>query len=709
MIDWEIGKFLKVVLVAQLATFIAIFLDIPFARQTIGFFYLSFLPGIILLRVFRIHKKNLIEVILLSVGLSIAFLMFCGLLANEIFQTLGIRAPLSPQFLLPIIIGLTLTLSAFAFVSDRNFSNNVVTKMQLHKSALLLFCLPLFSILGAMLLNNLHNNSISLIVVIAISGLTALGVLSKKIIPESAYPWALLAVAISLLFLLSFTSMYVIGYDVQTEYYIFSLTKTNFHWAATIPSANLNLANFNSMLSITILPTIYSYVLSIDSTWTLKIIYPLIFSLTSLALYEIYRKQFGKRIAFLSTFFFLSFNTFFDQMLGLTRQMIGELFLVLLILLLLERKMDRRKSILLSMIFGAALVVSHYSVSYIFMFFIFVTCIFLPKLTGTVRQDRTLTWNFVSLFSVMAFSWYMYTAAPLTAVTSLSEQISNGIVTEVLDPMARSSQVTRALGMGSSISMVHEIGRIVFQLVQFFIFLGIASMVFKRRKRELDPEYYSMALISMALLIMCILLPYLASGLMMTRIYHITLIILAPFSVLGGEVLFGWIPKLKHLKLPLTSIVLIAFFLFQSGFAYEVTGDIPSCGALSKYRIDPVTNMALYVKYVHEQDVFSAVWLSQNKASTSKIYSDRTSNYGVLTSYGMLSPENQHNWAYLLSTNTTYVKEGAYIYLGNLNIVYGLAEGPMGDLWNISKISPILDKYNLVYSNGASSIFIKGG
>jgi len=225
---------------------------------------------------------------------------------------------------------------------------------------------------------------------------------------------------------------------------------------------------------------------------------------------------------------------------------------------------------------------------------------------------------------------------------------------------------------------------------------------------KLDPEYYLMSLVSMAFLFICIVLPFLASGLMMTRIYHIMLIFLAPFFILGGETVFGWKPKLKRFKIPIISIVLITFFLFQCGFVYEITGDIPSSGALSKHRIDPLTNFSLYEQYIHEQDVLSAKWLSQNKAGVSKIYADRVSRFHVLVSYGMSPPEYQYQWSYLLSNATKYVDEGAYIYLSQLNVVYGLGEGPKSaNLWDITEISSLLDKCNLIYSNGGSSIYRK--
>lgn len=70
--DWEIGKFLKVVLAVQLAVWGVIGLDalglqIPIVRQLIGFIYLTFVPGIIILIILKLHKLGNIETLLYTV------------------------------------------------------------------------------------------------------------------------------------------------------------------------------------------------------------------------------------------------------------------------------------------------------------------------------------------------------------------------------------------------------------------------------------------------------------------------------------------------------------------------------------------------------------------------------------------------------------------------------------------------------------------
>ena len=61
-----------------LLTDLATLLNIPFLRRTIGFFFLAFLPGLLIIRILKLNKVGFAEKFVLSVGLSTSFLMFFG-------------------------------------------------------------------------------------------------------------------------------------------------------------------------------------------------------------------------------------------------------------------------------------------------------------------------------------------------------------------------------------------------------------------------------------------------------------------------------------------------------------------------------------------------------------------------------------------------------------------------------------------------------
>jgi uncharacterized membrane protein len=182
-----------------------------------------------------------------------------------------------------------------------------------------------------------------------------------EFIHKKLYPLAVFAITISLLYHKSLISMYVTGYDIQFEYYLCNLVKINGIWDPTLPMV------YNGMLSIVMLAPIYSIILNMGMTWVFKIIYPLLFSLVPLGLYLIFQKQTNDKIAFLACFFFMSLAMSFGEMTALARQEIAELFLVLLILLMIDKNMDKTKRSFLFIVFGISLVVSHYGLSYLYM------------------------------------------------------------------------------------------------------------------------------------------------------------------------------------------------------------------------------------------------------------------------------------------------------------------------------------------------------
>lgn len=682
---------LVLVLFAALATVF------PVARAILGFIYLTFIPGAILLRMLKLRRLVTIEKILFSAGLSIAFLMFVGLLMNFLYPLVGISKPLSTLPLTVTITALLIMLFAIGYYIDKGFSFEISLK-ELPLSSMLLLCLPLFGIIGAISAGINGNNHILILMITTISSLVILSTFSKKYISPKLYPVALFFIAIALLFHVSWISMYLYGFDIHWEQYFFELTNNNFRWDATTPS------RFNAMLSVTLLPTIYAQILNLRADWVFKIVYPIIFSFVPLMLYQIYEKQrIGKLGAFLSVFFFVSNFIFYNEMLGLARQMIAEFFFVLLIFLLLDKKLDLAKNSLLFIIFSGALVMSHYALSYIFLFLIVGILVF-----SHLAKNRTRNLNLVSvlIFVTLVLSWYTYisVSTPIESIWYTFTRMIGGVYYDFFSPETRDQSLLINIGMGGpAASLGHEIGRVVFYATEFLVVIGVIKLIVERKKTNFTQEYIQTSLVSVLLLLMSAVIPYFASALNMTRIYHISLFILAPMCFFGGKAIFRIVAGRKHfvpkLVMPLfTLTILMPYFLFNVGVIYEVTGDVASSKSLSMHRIDKAI---LYDAYTSEQEVFSAKWFSKRIDNTSMVYCDLMASFHVLNSYALFPLER----TFVISNNTK-IGEG-YVYLRTLNVVDGKMRGPrQGDLWNITGFSPQLNLMNKIYSNGGSNIYV---
>jgi uncharacterized membrane protein len=221
----------------------------------------------------------------------------------------------------------------------------------------------------------------------------------------------------------------------------------------------------------------------------------------------------------------------------------------------------------------------------------------------------------------------------------------------------------------------------------------------------------------MSILLMAIFLPSFAAGLNMTRFYHIALFFLAPFCVTGGIIILSSVASMKSrffsrvskfdraasdsIKKPwlfLIAVLLISFFLFQVGFIYEITGDVPTSISLSRERTNSWT---IYMNqlYIDDQEVFASTWLSKYGNNESMVYAD--SGAGYLTSYGLIPIERV---GFLNPKIQNTISDGSYFFFGQLSVVNGIVVG-YDMAWNITNFSFILNNTNKIYSNGASDIY----
>ena len=719
-------NYLVIIIAILLLTDLTIILDTPFLRQIIGFLFLSFLPGLLILQILKLNKLNTIETILYCVGLSIAFMMFIGLLINTLYPLLGISKPLSVWPLMITINIALLILCVLSYKINKDFTNSLSVNIKdlISPPALFLCLIPFLAIFGTYLMNYYHNNTL-ILVLIGVTSLVALLIGFDKFIPKKLYPVAVFIIAISLLYHRSLISMYVGGYDIQFEYYLCNLVKTNGIWDPTA------WGNLNAMLSITMLAPIYSIILNMEITWVFKIIYPLLFSLVPLGLYRVFQKQTDDKLAFLACFFFMSLATSFGEMPTLARQEIAELFLVLLILLMIDKNMDRIKRSFLFIVFGISLVVSHYGLSYIYMFCLIsawlilvlienpniqeLKCHFLSnfgrwkeKLAGNPNslkiEVRTISSTFVLLFVVFTLTWYMYvsSSSAFNAIVHIGDHIASTIFTDFLNPEA--AEGFRLMIAEPAPGLLHEVNRVINYLTQIFIVIGCVVLL-KRREMKFERDYAAFSVINLGILFASIAVPFFASSLNMVRVYQITLIFLAPFCVIGGITVLrvlsrifrvSWTNKNVRTALKILSVYFVIFLLYQTGIVFYVVE-----GQSNLISLNSTAEGYCY----NDREVLGVTWLNGVKGSN-LIYADEP-RWLLLCSrlgYGGWGKHNRFT-----VDNINRIRENSYIYFGTRNAVerdvrlrYGTEEGSVFKYINSEYI---VDSRSKIYANGGSEIY----
>ena len=417
MNDWKFSCFIKLVIIIQVLMLVVMGLDlknitVPIISPLIVFLYLTFFPGYLILRIFRIHKMGSVTSLLYSVALSILSVMLVGFSANTLLPIIGISNPISFIPLAVIVNVYVIILVFLSYFRDKDFSSPSFIDTDVLISPIFLFlCLiPFIAIFGSYAMNLSHNNLITMMLLAIIAIIFVLVVFDK--IPKKLYLFTVWIISISLIYMSSLISPYVWGWDVQNEYYLANLVLTYSHWNYMLPDA------YNSMLSIVMLGPVYSVLTHIDLDYVLKIIIPFIFSMLPLGLYRIFKLQTqDSKISFLAVFLFISFNTFYIELLSITREMTAELFLIVILLLFFERKF-KQSLILLMILFSMGLVFSHYSTSYFFIAALIVVTLILgffnltnfnvPLKKIDIKKDKTVLYLLPLITAFTAFFSYLW-------------------------------------------------------------------------------------------------------------------------------------------------------------------------------------------------------------------------------------------------------------------------------------------------------------
>jgi uncharacterized membrane protein len=96
--DWEINHTLRSVILIQAAVlviscFAYLGFYVPIIQVPISFMYLTFIPGLLILRILKLHGLGNVRTLLYSMGLSLSFLMAVGFVTNAVFPIIGVATP----------------------------------------------------------------------------------------------------------------------------------------------------------------------------------------------------------------------------------------------------------------------------------------------------------------------------------------------------------------------------------------------------------------------------------------------------------------------------------------------------------------------------------------------------------------------------------------------------------------------------------------
>ena len=696
-----------VITMAVLITNVAILLNIPFLRQIFGFLFLAFLPGLLILQILKLNKIGSTEKFVLSVGLSIAFLMFFGLLINNLSLSLGYKTPLSTisllisfnlAFILIAIIGYKVNKESIFSLPNLNLT----TSEKVFLIVPILF--PALSIFGMYVMNTLDNNIILISLLLLIPIYIVFVCLFNQKFPEKLYPAVIFSISISLLLLASLRSNHIIGVDTHQEYYYFCVTLDKLHWSV------FGHSTLDACVSISLLPTIYQSILNISSEFLFKILYSLIFSISPLIIFVLSKRYIGDFYAFFASIFFMSQELFIHTTSN-SRTITAISFFALAMMVLFSDNIGPLKKRFLFIVFIASCVVSHYSTTYIIFFTILGTFIGAEMLSRKYAFKKVVSLTIVILFFSMIFFWYSQVTegAFYSGVHFLENTFISLNDMFVKDLRSTEQELLLGARVGQE-TIVYKIKFLANWATLALIGVGITTLLIRYKemsfpelnfkkpeflKDKFEVEYSMFVLACAGMLAITVAIPYISVGYAMGRIYLLAIVILSPFFVIGGVMLSkyfffnrkntSW--NRAHL---IILLVLIPFFFSSTGVIDAIFGGQQSIILTSEGK-------EYDIWYVHDQESYGAKWLESHINEKAKIYSDV---YGPMR---LLSQGGIHaSFAKSLIEDKRAIKDG-YIFLRYYNVVDGKVLGSVS--YNITEYSDIFGEMNNVYANGGSEIW----
>lgn len=548
--------------------------------------------------------------------------------------------------------------------------------------AVLCFGVLALSVLGARFQNNQYIFAMigGVIAIIGLAGFSKL--------KEVYYPYLLGAVGLALLLQTTLMGPGIMGSDIHTEYYFYNESLDG--WDITFNH------QYNTAIGSTVIAPFLTNVFHIPGYWIYKVIYPFLFAFVPVLLYFVFKKEFGAKVAFLSTTFFLIVPTWSMEMISLPRQMLGELMFALCLFLVIVSKWKMRIKVPLLIVAGTLGAMFHYVTGPIILLYLGISCLFLLFFR---RRKFPVKWlslvvvlllmNNVTYYGLVAegaafdsitdvstgyvsrvlhfihvlpsdytnehYSWLEATGEVKTETEETEIETKVKTETGYMEKMSPMLKTAWGADFGSA-NIWGKVFRIFQYVTQLCIVVGCFCLVKDREKYS--AEYLSFCASSVLLLSACVFIPKFADLINATRFYHIVLFLLAPVFILGGQAIF------RNFK-ALTICLIIPYFLFTSGFVFEATQqtdigrvNMPYSVSLSNYRVDMIGVFT-------SNDIAVRDWADDNISGW--IYAD-THSYLLLAERHLMVPY----WSIPEGLTTGVFRGGRYFFLSERNTQWGI-------------------------------------
>ena len=381
-------------------------------------------PGVILLRALRIPAQAVSSFPVYVPCASLIVLLASGLAVDLIGPLVGLAQPLRAG---PLLVGFELACLAL-LASSRHAPPNVAIPWRSLERFIRdawPLVLPLLAAAGALRLNNGHGNGLAVVALCACILTLLWAFAGASRLNEILLAVILYSVALAMLCSFTLRGDLVDGFDIATEYHILQQTVLTGVWHTSHPGDA-----YGAMLSVTVLPAEVHALSGVPALLVINLVYPVIYALFPMAIFNLARRLVSRRWAFLASVFVLG-QYYFAEIAGFARTEIAFVIFVALIAALLDNHMRRHSQWVFVALLGIALAISHYSTTYVTITILGLSLALqwiaswfrdVPRISGAVAV------GFVACLTG-AFVWY----GPVTHSPSNLAQFVHSMKTQGLD------------------------------------------------------------------------------------------------------------------------------------------------------------------------------------------------------------------------------------------------------------------------------------
>jgi uncharacterized membrane protein len=713
-----------------------------FAGRLFVLGFLLIIPGTVVLSLTTARPREASVRVAWALGISMLVVMLVGLVESLVLPHFGVAKPLRAR---PLLIGVDLVVVSvlligrrrdpmdFLFHDARPTSGDVLL-------AVLLALLPLGAVGGAERLDNLGQGSLSVAVLIAGAVVLAGLLLGGERLRQRTVTLSLFSVSASFVLLSSMRSTHPYGFDIQTEFQVFTSTLHRGAWQ--VPS---NGNAYASMLSITVLPAALSALSGTSPVYLFKFLYPFVFAVLPVLTYIAAQRVFPRRAALVGPVILIGQGLFAADIGGLARQEVGLLYFGLLVVSALDPSLERHWRQAGVTVAMAAMAVTHYSTAYFATIVLvggYVLTLVMRALGGQGGRRGSLSMSVVAVSVAAVLLWNVvitHSAGDLANVAAalgtsglallpgtggesfIQRFLNSTVATQVslksfvtltthyyhttapyLHPYPATvtshypvQGVTvpgSAAGSGLVPSVVYYGATVWAELFLVVTVIGIFGFTWRGRQGRPGRDVAALALSCL------VLVGLLRVSKTLSTLYGAAraLVDAAPLFSIGIALVCSWLFSRRRpvgrLLLGATSAGLLLLLFVNSGLSDLTFGGRP----------DLFTNggEAYQRYYFTDADIASAGWVVRHQRPGQIVYADI---YGGLQMW-----EFAHINGLVTTVIPSVIEPGAYVYGSSTNVVDGSTRSAIGTEYATYRFPAafLRDVKDLVFTTGTTEVFL---